>query len=76
MAENGLSIQLKLGANFSNRKRRIFVINFRRNFMLSLRDTACYFYHFLIGAQSKEVPIQKEFRIYSKQGFFVIPNVS
>ena len=44
--------------------------------MLSLRDTACYFYHFLIGAQSKEVPIQKEFRIYSKQGFFVIPNVS
>ena len=40
-----------------------------------LRDTA-YFYHFLIGAQSKEVPIQKEFRIYSKQGFFVIPNVS
>ena len=74
LAENGLSIQLKLVANFNNGKRRIFVINFGRNFMLSLRNLLAW--HCLLSLSffnrrpvQRSAP-QKEFHIYSKQGFF------
>ena len=65
-----LSSQLNLGANLNKRKRKIFVINFGRNFVIFVKNLPAW--HFLLllsiflmsalvrlSAESKQAPTQK-----------------